>query len=123
MTGPRSHYTPGLLPPASCVPGQAPESRYDHIGTLLGALADALAAFPDLYLANLAEQEAGTRPVKELLDRVINHPLMKASPEVRGRVCVRACERRGGARCVVCGAEPTRVRVRLAGVCVCMDGV
>jgi hypothetical protein len=47
--------------------------------------AAAVQALPELYLSGLgAEAEAGGRPVKELLDRAINHPLMRSSPEVRG---------------------------------------
>ncbi|KXZ49324.1 hypothetical protein GPECTOR_22g918 [Gonium pectorale] len=64
-------------------PPEAPEARADHIGSVLGLLADAFDAFPCLYLANLADQEAGQRPVKEFLDRAINHPIMRSSPEVR----------------------------------------
>ncbi|KAG2487371.1 hypothetical protein HYH03_013942 [Edaphochlamys debaryana] len=62
---------------------EAPEARADHLGSVLGLLADCFEAFPELYLANLADQEAGQRPVKEFLDRAINHPIMRSSPEVR----------------------------------------
>ncbi len=65
-----------------------------RVRSVLGMLADCFEAFPDLYLATLADQEAGQRPVKELLDRAINHPIMRASPEVRACVlaaCVLAC--------------------------------
>ena len=41
-------------------------------------------AYPDLYLSNLADQEAGARPVRELLERAINSPVMRSSPEVGG---------------------------------------
>lgn len=62
-----------------------------YVRSVLGLLADCFEAFPDLYLATLADQEAGQRPVKELLDRAINHPIMRASPEVRCGV-QRACK-------------------------------
>ncbi|GFR52152.1 hypothetical protein Agub_g14667, partial [Astrephomene gubernaculifera] len=64
-------------------PPESPEARQDHLGSVLGLLADCFDAFPELYLSNLADQEAGQRPVKELLDRAINHPIMRSSPEVR----------------------------------------
>ncbi|GLC49201.1 hypothetical protein PLESTB_000193200 [Pleodorina starrii] len=64
-------------------PPESPESRSDHVGSLLGLLADCFEAFPELYLANLADQEAGQRPVKEFLDRAINNNIMRTSPEVR----------------------------------------
>ncbi|EFJ49677.1 hypothetical protein VOLCADRAFT_117126, partial [Volvox carteri f. nagariensis] len=67
-------------------PAEAPESRSDHVGSLLGVLADCFEAFPELYLANLADQEAGQRPVKEFLDRSINNNIMRTSPEASVRV-------------------------------------
>ncbi|KAG2438910.1 hypothetical protein HYH02_010705 [Chlamydomonas schloesseri] len=64
-------------------PPESPEARADQLGSLLGLLADCFEAYPDLYLSNLADQEAGARPVKELLERAINSPVMRSSPEVR----------------------------------------
>ncbi|PNW73920.1 hypothetical protein CHLRE_13g578100v5 [Chlamydomonas reinhardtii] len=64
-------------------PPESPEARADQLGSLLGLLADCFEAYPDLYLSNLADQEAGARPVRELLERAINSPVMRSSPEVR----------------------------------------
>ncbi|GIL51286.1 hypothetical protein Vafri_7316 [Volvox africanus] len=64
-------------------PPESAEARSDHLGSLLGVLADCFEVFPDLYLANLADQEAGQRPIREFLDRAVNSNIMKSSPEVR----------------------------------------